>query len=597
MSTFDQRQNSARKHAAVSASQSDPTPCRYPSAWHFSGSQREFLGNQALQRMLNSRAIQPKLKIISAHDSYEQEADRVADQVMRMPEPRLQRQEAPEQEEEEEEEEVLQAKPFVQRQDELEDEELLQTKPLLQRRVNDGRGVPSETPAIVHNVLRSPGRPLDPATRAFMEPRFGHDFSQVKLHTDERASQSARALNARAFTAGQDITFGAGEYTPETASGRRLLAHELTHVVQQAQGVVQELGRVEVTRQDAGVLEQSHNRRLNFSYMDVRPSGASSMYLPAVQETTGIGRPMAWRGGSCADVTRRPSYACETHGASCRALTAAPQSAGKGTARRATDGCAEGGMAKVTALVTSRPVAVIQREPKPDGPVATPEPPINYMPMPNPELVLPMPELPVWVTEDLKLKLTATVMAESAPGQENDVMWIYINRVDQAGGEMGLEGSAAYTGKGERYRTYLYALGDKTYGQTMRNDGQTVAQYVASNQWFRSQKLPEVQALKSRIDSAITGGEGNPYANWTGQGSLKDFNNESNDDIYWKRARAYFFLQRDEGLQPVYVKELPPKVKGGLITFIFHADAIRAYFDAHPNKLPAEVPKYHPPGR
>ena len=181
-----------------------------------------------------SSPLQTKLTINQPGDRYEREADRVAAQVMRMPELRLQRQAIPEAEEEEE---LLQTKPLVQRQTELEgeeeDEELLQTKPLLQRQANDGIGTPSATPAIVHDVLRAPGRPLDPNTRAFMEPRFGHDFSQVRVHTDARASQSARAVHARAFTVGRDIAFGAGEYTPETAAGRRLLAHELTHVAQQ----------------------------------------------------------------------------------------------------------------------------------------------------------------------------------------------------------------------------------------------------------------------------------------------------------------------------------------------------------------------------
>ena len=77
------------------------------------------------------------------------------------------------------------------------------------------------------------GQPLDPATRAFMEPRFGHDFSQVRVHTDERAAESARAVNALAYTVGHQIVFGAGHYTPETARSKKLLAHELAHVVQQ----------------------------------------------------------------------------------------------------------------------------------------------------------------------------------------------------------------------------------------------------------------------------------------------------------------------------------------------------------------------------
>lgn len=91
----------------------------------------------------------------------------------------------------------------------------------------------SGVPSIVHEVLRSPGQPLDPATRAFFEPRFGHDFSQVRVHTDANAAESAWAMNALAYTVGRDVAFGASQYAPQTGAGRKLLAHELTHVVQQ----------------------------------------------------------------------------------------------------------------------------------------------------------------------------------------------------------------------------------------------------------------------------------------------------------------------------------------------------------------------------
>lgn len=91
-------------------------------------------------------------------------------------------------------------------------------------------------PPIVHEVLRSPGQPLDAATRAFMEPRFGHDFSRVRVHSGAAAEQSARDVDADAYTVGHDVVFGAGRLAPESHEGRRLLAHELTHVVQQTVG-------------------------------------------------------------------------------------------------------------------------------------------------------------------------------------------------------------------------------------------------------------------------------------------------------------------------------------------------------------------------
>jgi lipoprotein-anchoring transpeptidase ErfK/SrfK len=94
-------------------------------------------------------------------------------------------------------------------------------------------------PSIVHDVLRSPGQPLDAATRAFFEPRFGHDFSHVRVHADSRAAASAQAVKALAYTAGPEVVFGAGQYAPGSQAGRHLLAHELTHVIQQGGGPVQ----------------------------------------------------------------------------------------------------------------------------------------------------------------------------------------------------------------------------------------------------------------------------------------------------------------------------------------------------------------------
>jgi hypothetical protein len=151
-------------------------------------------------------------------DRYEQEAGRVADQVMRMPvaeavscdcassgEQKLQRKCASC---EEEEENNLQRK---------------ETAP-----------GPATAPPIVNQVLNSPGRPLDAGTRAFMETRFGHDFSRVRVHADAGAAESARAVDALAYTVRQDVVFAAGQYDPATRRGRQLLAHELSHVVQQA---------------------------------------------------------------------------------------------------------------------------------------------------------------------------------------------------------------------------------------------------------------------------------------------------------------------------------------------------------------------------
>lgn len=222
--------------------------------------------------------VQTKLKINEPGDQYEQEADRVAEQVMRMPErgvvwgacspiqavpqracpgcaEQVQRQVEPE---EEEEEEPIQTKsltdeiaPLVQRQGEEEEEEETQTKSIpdaqrqeeepeeeeeepLQAKETAG-AEPQAAPTLEARIraLQGEGQPLPSSERTFFEPRFGHDFSRVRVHTGLQAAAAARAVRARAFTTGQDIVFGAGQYTSGTSTGRRLLAHELTHVVQQ----------------------------------------------------------------------------------------------------------------------------------------------------------------------------------------------------------------------------------------------------------------------------------------------------------------------------------------------------------------------------
>jgi len=102
------------------------------------------------------------------------------------------------------------------------------------RHGQDGHGTGCGTvPPIVHEVLRSPGQPLDAATRTVMEPRLGHDFSRVRVHTNDKAAESAHAVNALAYAVGRDIVFAAGQYAPQSTAGRELLAHELVHTMQQ----------------------------------------------------------------------------------------------------------------------------------------------------------------------------------------------------------------------------------------------------------------------------------------------------------------------------------------------------------------------------
>jgi hypothetical protein len=192
-------------------------------------------------RAVTNSLIQPKLEIRAPNNKYEREADLLADQVINMPDPGteqtgnlsspyrplaehatslIQRQEESE-EEEEEEEEPVQAKAFGH---------------ASEATLNFTNGIRS---------LRGRGQPLSPSERHFFEPRIGYDFSRVHIHTGDHASRLAAEINARAFTLGSDIVFGAGQYQPYSERGRRLLAHELTHVVQQADARVGNLSLVQ----------------------------------------------------------------------------------------------------------------------------------------------------------------------------------------------------------------------------------------------------------------------------------------------------------------------------------------------------------------
>jgi hypothetical protein len=115
----------------------------------------------------------------------------------------------------------------------------------LQRKATGAGALPGTgvAPASVHQVLSSPGGPLDRSTRTFFESRFGRDFSQVRIHTGAEAAASAQSVGARAFTVGNNIVFGSGEYAPGDPAGRKLVAHELAHVVQQQQVALPPLRR------------------------------------------------------------------------------------------------------------------------------------------------------------------------------------------------------------------------------------------------------------------------------------------------------------------------------------------------------------------
>jgi len=159
--------------------------------------------------------LQAKLTINTPHDEHEQEADRIAERVMSQSEPRVQRK-------------CACGGSCSKCRGEDQDESL-------QRRAESAGVEGMAAPPIVHRALRSSGQPLDAAAQAFFSPRFGQDFSRVRVHTDATAAASARAVDAFAYTVGRDIVFAPGQYAPGSGSGRRLLAHELAHVVQQGE--------------------------------------------------------------------------------------------------------------------------------------------------------------------------------------------------------------------------------------------------------------------------------------------------------------------------------------------------------------------------
>jgi hypothetical protein len=166
--------------------------------------------------------VQTKLAVSQSGDIYEQEADRIADQVLAKP-----------------------AHPDV-----------ISAPPRIQRYTGQATGQGDIAPASVDHVLAGSGRPLEPALRQDMEQRFGHDFSRVRVHSGAAAEQSAQDVNAHAYTVGHNVVFGAGRFAPETHEGQRLIAHELTHVVQQSGAEGVRFGQSNVKRGLSPVCQQ-----------------------------------------------------------------------------------------------------------------------------------------------------------------------------------------------------------------------------------------------------------------------------------------------------------------------------------------------------
>jgi hypothetical protein len=174
--------------------------------------------------------MQRQLIVGQVDDPLEREADRLADAVVRMPDPSVSMTAAP----------ARISRDYAACADEQHRQLHPQPSPA-------PIAASQQPPSVVHDVLRAPGQPLDRATRATFERRFGHDFSRVRVHTDAVAAASAQAVNASAYTVGSHLVFGRQQYAPYTQQGQKLLAHELAHVVQQ--------------RHDHGALSSEQSRR------------------------------------------------------------------------------------------------------------------------------------------------------------------------------------------------------------------------------------------------------------------------------------------------------------------------------------------------
>ena len=220
-------------------------------------------------------------------DRYEQEADQVAEQIMRTPETSTpEKMSIP----------VHHRDTRLQRLCSTCDGEL-RRRPVEEKEESQrNHEVPSQLAEVTPDVeaqieaLRGTGHPLPESVRAFFEPRLGHDFGQVRVHTDTRAAATARALSAQAYTIERDIVFGAGQYAPETTAGRQLLAHELTHVVQQGAASRVQRPAHRGSARDHSVQPDGAPRPLDPGASSIRlivPDGPEIFIRPPAIDTTG----------------------------------------------------------------------------------------------------------------------------------------------------------------------------------------------------------------------------------------------------------------------------------------------------------------------
>lgn len=237
------------------------------------------IGNRQVERLLKSDANQLKLKIGEVGDVYEQEADKISEEVTKMPEPQPRR-----------------TAPWRGGGDQRDSQQLgAEHEGLQTTRLGGSQTGKDAAPSLVSDVLRAPGEPLDSTTRASMEARFGRDLSRVRVHADQRAAHSARGLNAQAYTVGEDVVFGAGQYRRGSSEGRKLIAHELTHVLQQ--GFAPRAIQRQPKKKDPPAKKPTTNSKLVHDEIKKRNPDLAELITPASIDFRNPKEPPAIKGG------------------------------------------------------------------------------------------------------------------------------------------------------------------------------------------------------------------------------------------------------------------------------------------------------------
>lgn len=235
-STYQSQQKDAKKSQFTASFFSKP-----------SSTIRQVLTNQSrIENFINKRGIQTKLRVGAANDNLEKEADKMAEQVISMPQPNIRETKIGTNKAHSVQRLCRECEDELQRKPNLAQQSTTQAETSTTSSNHHNKGQPTQVnqtandslPENFHQQLegiQNAGTPLSQSQRDYFEPRFGHSFEQVRIHTDNNSQQLANQINARAFTLKNHVVFAANEYQPSSQQGKRLLAHELTHVVQQSQ--------------------------------------------------------------------------------------------------------------------------------------------------------------------------------------------------------------------------------------------------------------------------------------------------------------------------------------------------------------------------